>query len=65
MQDIHDRMPVILDPADIGYWLIGWGGAELLRPATEGALRMWPVSKRVNQPGSGGDAGLIEALAWG
>jgi putative SOS response-associated peptidase YedK len=28
---IHDRMPLVLDKADIESWLNGTGGAELLR----------------------------------
>src|SRR6202030_592213 len=46
---IHDRMPVLLDKADIKSWLNGTSGAELLRPAAEDRLRMWPVSKRLNK----------------
>ena len=52
---IHDRMPVLLDKADIEYWLNGTGGTELLRPATDDRLRMWPVSRRVNKTGTGDD----------
>ncbi len=52
---IHDRMPVVLDRADIGLWLNGEGGTELLKPAAENRLRMWPVSRRVNKTGSGDD----------
>jgi hypothetical protein len=52
---IHDRMPVVLDKADIGPWLNGEAGIELLRPAAEDRLRMWPVSRRVNKTGSGDD----------
>ncbi len=52
---IHDRMPVVLDKADIGRWLNGEAGSELLRPAAEDRLRMWPVSRRVNKTGSGDD----------
>jgi len=52
---IHDRMPVVLDKADIGRWLSGEAGTELLRPAAEERLRMWPVSRRVNKTGSGDD----------
>jgi putative SOS response-associated peptidase YedK len=52
---IHDRMPVVLDKADIGQWLRGEVGAELLKPATEYRLRMWPVSGRVNKTGMGDD----------
>jgi len=39
---IHDRMPVILDQADFEPWLNGAAGAELLRPAADNRLRMWP-----------------------
>src|SRR5215471_20308582 len=52
---IHDRMPVVLDKADIGQWLSGAAGTELLRPAAEDRLCMWPVSRRVNKTGSGDD----------
>ena len=61
---IHDRMPVVLDKADIGPWLNGAAGTELLRPAAEDRLRMWPVSKRANKTGSGDDdPTLIEEIA--
>jgi putative SOS response-associated peptidase YedK len=33
-----------------------------MRPAPEDALRMWPVSKRVNKPGNTDDATLIEPV---
>ena len=52
---IHDRMPVVLVKADIGPWLSGEAGTELLKPAAEDRLRMWPVSRRVNKTGTGGD----------
>jgi putative SOS response-associated peptidase YedK len=52
---IHDRMPVVLDKADVGPWLKGDAGTELLKPAAENRLRMWPVSRRVNKTGSGDD----------
>jgi len=52
---IHDRMPVVLDKADIGRWLSGEAGTELLKPAAEDRLRMWPVSRRVNKTGTGDD----------
>jgi putative SOS response-associated peptidase YedK len=61
---IHDRMPVVLDKADIGRWLSGEAGTELLRPAPEDRLRMWPVSRRVNRTGTGDDdPTLIDELA--
>jgi len=52
---IHDRMPVLLDRADVGPWLDGSGGTELLRSAPDDKLRMWPVSRRVNKTGNGDD----------
>jgi putative SOS response-associated peptidase YedK len=61
---IHDRMPVILDKADIGPWLSGTGGVELLRPPPDDSLRMWPVSRRVNKTGTGDDGPtLIDGVA--
>jgi putative SOS response-associated peptidase YedK len=45
-------MPVVLGRADIGRWLSGEGGAELLRPAAEYRLSMWPVSRRVDRTGT-------------
>jgi putative SOS response-associated peptidase YedK len=52
---IHDRMPVVLDNPDVCSWLNGTGGSELLRPAGEDRLRVWPVSRRVNKTGIGDD----------
>ena len=52
---IHHRMPVLLDKADIESWLNGTGGTELLRPAADDRLRIWPVSRRVNKTGTGDD----------
>ena len=61
---IHDRMPVVLDKADIGAWLKGEAGTELLRPAAEDRLRMWAVSRRVNKTGTGDDdPTLIDEVA--
>jgi putative SOS response-associated peptidase YedK len=64
MRTIHDRMPVVLEPADFGAWLGGTGGTELLRSAADNKLRMWPVSRRVNKTGSGdGDSTLVDEVA--
>jgi putative SOS response-associated peptidase YedK len=60
---IHDRMPVLLNPDHIGPWLSGEAGTELLKPSPDDALRMWPVSRRVNKTGRADDAGLIEEVA--
>jgi putative SOS response-associated peptidase YedK len=43
---IHNRMPVILEKSDIGLWLNGTAGTEILRPVAEDRLQMWPVSRR-------------------
>jgi putative SOS response-associated peptidase YedK len=48
-------MPVVLNDADIRSWLNGTVGSEVLKPAAEDRLRMWPVSRRVNWTGSGDD----------
>jgi len=48
---VHDRMPVILDPADHDRWLDpAAGGAELLRPCPADWLEALEVSPRVNSP---------------
>ena len=52
MAELHDRMPVILDPKDYDAWLDPGhpGGAELLRPCPSEWLEAVPVSTRVNSP---------------
>ena len=61
---LHDRMPVILEPADWAAWLgEGQGNfATLLHPSAEGTLRIWPVSRAVNTPRNN-SAELIEPIA--
>jgi len=49
---VHDRMPVILDPADYDVWLDpGLKDAaivsELLKPFDSNSMRYYPVSNRV------------------
>jgi putative SOS response-associated peptidase YedK len=57
MRRIHD----LLGRQDQDAWLAGKAGVELLRPAPNDLLRMWPVSKRVNASGRGDDdPSLIE-----
>ena len=43
---IHDRMPVIVAPADYSRWL--QGDEDLLRPAPEDSVIAYPVSNAVN-----------------
>jgi len=54
---IHDRMPVILAPADLDRWLDPSSRdpaavAALLRPYPAGDMTAYPVSLRVNSPGA-------------
>ena len=60
---IHDRMPVLLNQESADAWLSGDAGLELLKPAPEDALRMWPVSRRVSKSGNGDDPTLIEPIS--
>ena len=46
--EVHDRMPVVLEPDNFKPWLEREVGLEILLPAAEGILQRWPVSKRVN-----------------
>ncbi|GJL90632.1 SOS response-associated peptidase [Hyphococcus sp.] len=51
MSELHPRMPVILDPRDVGLW-IGptlWGeeARALLRPCADDVLTAYPVGKAV------------------
>ena len=63
---IHDRMPALLGHHELDAWLTGKAGVELLRPARNDLLRMWPVSKRVNVSGRGNDdQSLIESMEEG
>jgi putative SOS response-associated peptidase YedK len=52
MAELHDRMPVILDPADYEHLLDPSvpGGEELLRPCPAEWLEAVPVPTRVNSP---------------
>jgi putative SOS response-associated peptidase YedK len=60
---VHDRMPVIVDPADYECWLRGSAdeAAALLRPAPAGELALHPVSLAVNNVRNDAPA-LIEPL---
>lgn len=61
-RDIHDRMPVILDPADYGRWLDGTAGRRLLKPYPSEKMARYPVSRAVgNIKNTGPD--LIGSIA--
>ena len=55
LRPIHDRMPVILEPADYDFWLDGEVQSVetlkgLLKPYSSEKMTTYPVSKRVNSP---------------
>lgn len=47
---LHDRMPVIIAPADRDRWLDDPDPSDLLKPYPAELMRMWPVSRDVNSP---------------
>jgi putative SOS response-associated peptidase YedK len=61
MVELHDRMPVILGPADYNRWLDPKAPRpeELLRPCPAEWLEAVPVSTRVNNPAND-DASVLE-----
>jgi|SRR5882724_149418 len=62
--DLHNRMPVILDPADYDAWLTGSDPPALqkmLQPFPAQLMTAFPVSKRVNSV-KNDDAELIERV---
>ena len=64
MAGIHDREPVILEPADWPLWLgeAGHGAALLMKPTTRGTLRAYRVDMAVNSNRAAGPQ-LIEPCA--
>lgn len=53
VRHIHDRMPVVLDQANLRWWLDPASNPldllSLLKPAAAGTLQAWKVSKAVSQ----------------
>lgn len=65
--EVHDRMPVILQPEDYGRWLEderqeGAGLKDLLRPFPAEGMVSWPVSRALNKPGAADDPTLLEPV---
>jgi putative SOS response-associated peptidase YedK len=61
--EVHDRMPVLLEPGQFDHWLTASMGIEDLKPAPNDYLRRWAVSKRVSSSKSDkNDVTLIEAV---
>lgn len=63
MADLHDRVPVILEPGDWAKWLgeEGHGAARLMAPLPDGALAFHRVDTAVNSNRAEGPA-LIEPI---
>jgi putative SOS response-associated peptidase YedK len=59
--EVHDRMPVMLQPGQFDAWLSGTAGLDILKPAPKDLLQRWPVSRRVHSSRAPAeDATLIE-----
>jgi putative SOS response-associated peptidase YedK len=64
VSQVHDRMPVLLTESQFEPWLSGVANVEILKPAPDDMLKMWPVSKRVNSSRApADDPTLIERIA--
>jgi len=63
LEQFHDRMPVVLEPADWAVWLGEAEGAlgALMRPS-EAGFRVWRVSSKVNNVRNDGPE-LLEEIA--
>jgi putative SOS response-associated peptidase YedK len=67
MQQVHNRMPVILDPADYGRWLdrkkqVAEEVLPLLKQFPADRMQMVPVSTLVNSPRNE-DPRCVEAVS--
>jgi putative SOS response-associated peptidase YedK len=61
--ELHNRMPVTLEPEDWPAWLREAPGdpASLRHPSQAGTLRVWPVDRRVSSPKNNGPE-LLETI---
>lgn len=55
MLPYHDRMPVLLQQEAVDRWLLGEMSKDELHPASETALREWPIDRRINKADVGDD----------
>jgi putative SOS response-associated peptidase YedK len=61
--EVHDRMPVLLQPEQLDHWMSGNMSVEELKPIDSEYLQRWPVSKRVNSSkADASDATLIDPI---
>ena len=63
MQQLHERMPVILEAADWPAWLgeVEGDPSALMLPAADDILNLWPVSRAVNSVRNDG-ADLLDRI---
>ncbi len=63
MQPLHERMPVVLEEAAWPAWLgeVDGDPRELMRPAADDVLHLWPVSRAVNSVRNNG-AALLDRI---
>ena len=61
---IHNRMPVIVEPASFDRWLspLEPDPRDLLVPCADAPMTLWAVSPRVNSPAND-DAALLEQIS--
>lgn len=66
MEQIHNRMPVLLEPKDYDRWLEAGDPTrppvDLLRPYPAERMRAWPVNDRVGNARNN-DPGLLEMVS--
>ena len=62
MAELHNRMPVLLDPQGFAWWMTGQTEevGQLLTPYPSKDLDAYPISRRVNNPRHEGP----ELLEW-
>ena len=62
MRQLHERMPVILEPSNWATWLEDARCTmDLMRPAGDDVLHLWPVSRAVNSVRNNG-AELLDRI---
>jgi putative SOS response-associated peptidase YedK len=63
VNQIHDRMPVIISPAEYDRWLgTETDPRDLMKPFPSKLMTMWPVSTRVNSPRNDDEGILAEIV---
>jgi putative SOS response-associated peptidase YedK len=58
LEQLHNRMPVILEPDDWSGWLgeVEVDPGMMFHPSPDSTVRTWPVNKRVGSPSNNGAA---------